>query len=415
MLTLPLPAAEYFVHVAWGIINGKTELSSQIALNFSTHPPTPPPQSPVLQPEPAFRDYIHRLIDTTAVSQSVVLIALLYLHRARAVLQRQLVIGDVIDKRQGYSMCAASLMLGNKYLDDNTYTSRTWATLSGYSLWEINDCEKRLLHALDFQLNIALPEYNDWWRFLTLYTPSPVAACEGVKADLAALSRPLTAEIRAPLMPVSQRRISRLDTSRPSSRKRSYVDPEVANVHKKIMLTAYQRPSTTQQPVNYQDPPATIRHMPAFALSKTQLYPCAVENSHGFQDIPLGYYKLAASPIDPRAQEHFRKFQLVEAPLQHQPMLPAVPPPRTRLASIDYPVFTDAWHSATLPSSTFIQCVQPYVSTTTQWDGCEQGQYTTYGDSHFLPTQKVLLDEQDLATHQLSIYQRSSIDFGHFK
>lgn len=298
--SLPLPAAEYFgeslvstfshqlvltacvgtVHVAWNVINGNTELSSQPALHFTTHPPTPPPQAPILHPEPAFRDYILRLITTTAVSQSVVLIALLYLYKARSVLQRQLVIGDVVDKRQGFSMCAASLMLGNKFLDDNTYTSRTWATLSGYSLWEINDCEKRLLHALDFQLNISLQDYNDWWRFLVLFTPSSVKTSQGMQTDLAGPSRPLTAESRAPLMSVSQRRISRVETSRPSSRKRSYDDAKVVNVNKRVMLSTYQRPLASMQAVTCQNHPSMFIHEPHFSVPPPQLYPFAVDNSH---------------------------------------------------------------------------------------------------------------------------------------
>lgn len=298
--SLPFPAVEYFgkslpctlgyvvvlmlsvvaVHVAWDVINGKTELSPQSALHLTIHPPTPPPQAPVLQPEPAFRDYIHRLIATTAVSQSVVVIALLYLYRARSALQRQLVIGDVIDRRQGYSMCAASLMLGNKYLDDNTYTSRTWATLSGYSLWEINDCEKRLLQALDFQLNISLQEYNDWLRLLALYTPVPA---KEIKLTGIALSEPLIAESRAPLMPVTRRRISRIEMSRPASRKRSHAEPEVANVSKRVMLSTHQQPLATSQVVTYQDHPCMYTQPPAYSVPPPQMYPFAIDNSFAIQ------------------------------------------------------------------------------------------------------------------------------------
>lgn len=270
------------MHVAWDVINGKTELNSESALHLAMHPPTPPPQTPVTQPEPAFRDYIHRLIATTAVSQSVVIIALFYLYSARADLQRQLVMGDVVDKRLGYSMCAASLMLGNKYLDDNTYTSRTWATLSGYSLWEINDCEKRLLHALNFQLNISLPEYNDWWRFLALYVPSTLTNLTKSKLDTAATSRPLTAESWAPIMPVSQRRVSRVETSRPTSRKRSYAEPEVPNLNKRVMLSTYQHPLATSHSVTQQDDLGMYAQVP-YSVPPPQLVPFTTESNYVFQ------------------------------------------------------------------------------------------------------------------------------------
>jgi hypothetical protein len=198
-------------------MHGKIDTAFPSTLSLAINPLTPPPQAPTLQPESAFRDYLQRLVTTTAVSQSVVVVALYYLCQARARLQPQLVIGDIVDKRYGYSICAASLMLANKFLDDNTYTSRTWATLSGFTLWEINDCERGLLSALDLQLNISLPQYNAWWRFLTMYGPSftyPFTSASAVPE----MTRPMTAEATAPLMKASTRRVPHVDLlSRPGS------------------------------------------------------------------------------------------------------------------------------------------------------------------------------------------------------
>lgn len=225
------------VYVAWDIINGTTDSAFQSALQLTIHPLTPPPQAPTLQPDSMFRAYIHRLITTTAVSQSVVVVALFYLYKARAHLQRLLIMGDVVDQTMAYGMCAASLMLGNKFLDDNTYTSRTWATLSGYTLWEINDCERKLLQALDFQLNITLPEYNEWWRILSEYKPSEVGPFNHTITNNPPTSRPLTAESWAPIMPVN-RRLARVETSsRPASRKRSRADDELELPNKRSVVS----------------------------------------------------------------------------------------------------------------------------------------------------------------------------------
>jgi hypothetical protein len=234
------------VYLAWDVINGKTNSALQSALQLTIHPPTPPPQAPTLHPDSAFREYIQRLITTTAVSQSVVVVALFYLYKARAHLQRLLLMGDTVDQPMAYGMCAASLMLGNKFLDDNTYTSRTWATLSGYTLWDINDCERKLLQALDFQLNITLQEYNDWWRFLSMYTPSEMSSCGYVTTNNVSTSRPLSAESWAPIMPVN-RRIARIETSsRPASRKRSRADDEVDMPNKRSAISTQTR--QTQAP-----------------------------------------------------------------------------------------------------------------------------------------------------------------------
>jgi hypothetical protein len=238
-------------------MHGKIDTAFPSTLSLAINPLTPPPQAPTLQPESAFRDYLQRLVTTTAVSQSVVVVALYYLCQARARLQPQLVIGDIVDKRYGYSICAASLMLANKFLDDNTYTSRTWATLSGFTLWEINDCERGLLSALDLQLNISLPQYNAWWRFLTMYGPSftyPFTSASAVPE----MTRPMTAEATAPLMKASTRRVPHVDLlSRPGSRKRAYADVGVDSPNKRSFLDsqAYERSVPDSQPVMYQPQP----------------------------------------------------------------------------------------------------------------------------------------------------------------
>jgi hypothetical protein len=37
-----------------------------------------------------------------------------------------------------YRLCATGMMLANKYLDDNTYTSKTWSSMTGIPLNEMN-------------------------------------------------------------------------------------------------------------------------------------------------------------------------------------------------------------------------------------------------------------------------------------
>ncbi|KAJ9110882.1 hypothetical protein QFC19_001391 [Naganishia cerealis] len=334
---LPFPAVDYFAYIAWDIMHGKIDSAFQSPLAMSTNPPTPPPQAPTLQPEPAFRDYLQRLITTTAVSQSVVIVALFYLYKARARLQPQLIISDIVDKRYGYSLCAASLMLANKFLDDNTYTSRTWATLSGYTLWEVNDCERGLLSALDFQLNISLTEYHDWWRFLTMYGPS--FTYPHTPALFAPqLSRPSTAEMQLPLMKAATRRNPRIEVlSRPGSRKRTFADCDAESPNKRASLVGhtYERSVPNPHLVTYQPQEHSAipqqPYVPSAMHAAQQLSsanPFAFDWSAIIQDYPLGYYKLVASPADPRGDDHYRKAQLVQVPLRQssvsRPCIPSL-------------------------------------------------------------------------------------------
>ncbi|KAJ9101178.1 hypothetical protein QFC21_003396 [Naganishia friedmannii] len=418
---LPFPVVDYFAYIAWDIMHGKIDTAFPSTLSMAINPPTPPPQAPTLQPEPAFRYYLQRLVTTTAVSQSVVVVALFYLYKARARLQPQLIISDIVDKRYGYSICAASLMLANKFLDDNTYTSRTWATLSGYTLWEINDCERGLVSALDFQLNISLPEYNDWWRFLTLYGPSftyPFTPSSVVPE----MTRPSTAEVTAPLMKAPTRRLPRVEVlSRPGSKKRTFDDAGVDSPNKRSFLNAqgYERLVPDSQPVMYQPQPCTAHQQPYAAPFMQDLQqplqsasPFAFDWSATIQDCPLGYYKLVASPADPRGDDHYRKAQLVQLPLQQQ-------------ASVPRPCVPSLLHHSILPP-TYTRPLSAPIQTTYQSDGAMTLQhpvddYLSYYDTRSVHSQQMpeaAKSQQDAranfgiapASHPASGYPDNTVD-----
>lgn len=139
------------------------------------------------------------------------------------------------------------------------------------------------------------------------------------------------------------------------------------------------------------------------------------------QEYPFRYYKLAASPVDPRAEDHYRKFQLVEPQphLQHQPQLYQVPAPRTCYSSATYPSAVDPWRTAQLTTSSFDHSIQRHVTTTAHSNGQEH--YTTFVDNQSLQSRKAYLtslaqaDEQLFAPHQLSIYPQTIIDFANFQ
>jgi Cyclin len=53
-------------------------------------------------------------------------------------------------------------MLGNKFLDDNTYTNKTWAEVSGISVKEIHIMEVEFLSNMKYNLLCSESEWNDW-------------------------------------------------------------------------------------------------------------------------------------------------------------------------------------------------------------------------------------------------------------
>ncbi|KAJ7256946.1 hypothetical protein C8J57DRAFT_554432 [Mycena rebaudengoi] len=57
-------------------------------------------------------------------------------------------------------------MMANKFLDDNTYTNATWASISLIPLPEINRIEREFLTGIGYALFVSERVYDDWLRLL---------------------------------------------------------------------------------------------------------------------------------------------------------------------------------------------------------------------------------------------------------
>ncbi|KAI5788828.1 cyclin PHO80-like protein, partial [Pyronema domesticum] len=97
------------------------------------------------------------VLNTTQVSLNVVLLALLFVHRLKK-------LNPAVQGRPGsqYRLFTVALMLGNKYLDDNTYTNKTWADVSGISVQEIHIMEVEFLSNMRYSLYVPESEWSSW-------------------------------------------------------------------------------------------------------------------------------------------------------------------------------------------------------------------------------------------------------------
>ncbi|KAJ7259924.1 hypothetical protein C8J57DRAFT_493230 [Mycena rebaudengoi] len=57
-------------------------------------------------------------------------------------------------------------MMANKFLDDNTYTNATWASISLIPLPKINRMEREFLAGIGYALFVSERVYGDWLRLL---------------------------------------------------------------------------------------------------------------------------------------------------------------------------------------------------------------------------------------------------------
>ncbi|KAI6000919.1 cyclin-domain-containing protein [Pisolithus marmoratus] len=151
-------------------------------------PEIPPTTSPLqLAPSAAFVQFMHKLLETTQVSQSVIVLSLHYIWRLK---ERNRFTNGLPGSE--FRIAVAALMMANKFLDDNTYTNKTWSEVSGIDLCEIHKMEREFLTAVDFSLHVSGKQYASWLNLLkglVLAKESESRKWRGIRARYSRLSR----------------------------------------------------------------------------------------------------------------------------------------------------------------------------------------------------------------------------------
>ncbi|KAH8704092.1 hypothetical protein BGW36DRAFT_355471 [Talaromyces proteolyticus] len=108
-------------------------------------------------PTPGFQKWVTTVLSTTQVSQNVILLALLFIYRLKK--SNPGVRGK---KGSEFRLMTIALMMGNKFLDDNTYTNKTWAEVSSITVQEIHIMEVEFLSNVRYNLFVSKEEWTQW-------------------------------------------------------------------------------------------------------------------------------------------------------------------------------------------------------------------------------------------------------------
>lgn len=115
-------------------------------------------------PTIGFQKWATTVLSTTQVSQNVILLALLFIYR-----MKKFNSGVKGKKGSECRLLTIALMLGNKFLDDNTYTNKTWAEVSGIPVQEIHIMEVEFLSNIRYNLFVSKEEWESWHSKLSLF------------------------------------------------------------------------------------------------------------------------------------------------------------------------------------------------------------------------------------------------------
>ncbi|RCI05569.1 hypothetical protein CU098_001226 [Rhizopus stolonifer] len=112
----------------------------------------------------AFKKFCKQVLTATQLSESVILLGLKYI---AMLLQSNPSIQGAAGSE--YRLFTVALMLGNKFLDDNTFTNKTWSKVTGMKVKDLNMMELEFLNVLGFQLFVQKEEFGRYKRALLLF------------------------------------------------------------------------------------------------------------------------------------------------------------------------------------------------------------------------------------------------------
>ncbi|KIW12017.1 hypothetical protein PV08_09291 [Exophiala spinifera] len=138
-------------------------------------------------PTIGFRKWVTTIISTTQVGKNVVLLALMFIYRLKK-------FNPAVSGKRGseYRLLTIALMLGNKFLDDNTYTNKTWAEVSGISVTEIHIMEVEFLSNMRYDLYASAAEWTEWKAKLGRFGAFYDKASQLPSADESKMTAPAT-------------------------------------------------------------------------------------------------------------------------------------------------------------------------------------------------------------------------------
>jgi hypothetical protein len=125
--------------------------------------------NPTTDPSSSFRKYVSQILSSTRLPSSTIMLGLFYMSsRLKVIAENQ--IHDV-SSRNVYQMLTTGLLLGSKFLDDNTFQNRSWSEVSSIPVHDLNRLEldwlkgfKWEIHRLMYDEDEGFFQWVDHWH-----------------------------------------------------------------------------------------------------------------------------------------------------------------------------------------------------------------------------------------------------------
>lgn len=120
---------------------------------------------PQRQVNPAFRKFVSQILTSTRLPSTTILLGMNYL--AKRINMMHAAGQANHTEGQIWRMLTISLLLGSKFLDDNTFQNKSWSEVSGIPVQELNTLEYEWLGAIQWCLYVNLDGSKDYQAWLS--------------------------------------------------------------------------------------------------------------------------------------------------------------------------------------------------------------------------------------------------------
>lgn len=105
----------------------------------------------------SFRKWVHQVLCATRLPSATILLSMFYLNERMPMLY-----AEPKTDTHLFRLLTIALVLGSKFLDDNTFINRSWSEVSGINVGELNRLEMEWLNAIDYKLHRDPMEHQGW-------------------------------------------------------------------------------------------------------------------------------------------------------------------------------------------------------------------------------------------------------------
>jgi hypothetical protein len=268
-----------------------------------------------------FRKFCLDVLSATLLSPSVILLSLKYIQQLMINLKES---NKIVNTGEGaeYRFFTGALILANKFLDDNTFTNKTWADITGMKIKDVNHLEMQFLSGIEFRLFTSSWQYSEWLAKLTQFTGTYMPSQHEVAYQQQ------TAAAQSPISPMDPNTtVAAAEVSSGSGPVRDHGHSAVSDSNSSIHPYAVVPNSSLSMASisHYIDSVKHIQHKSGSTNSRFQRVPSSTSYHHSSQ--------LAPNPVTAPSHQHQHQHQhqyqsqqqQQQQPLQ-QPQYSSLPP-----------------------------------------------------------------------------------------